>query len=422
MQKLNIKFISIFFIILFIIISSILYKHHQKIAINEAEKRIEIFNKKWQALFYYVEVRQKEVFYNLERDGIITKKGYFNPEILSFTYIARQIQNKYEEIEIKNGKTPYIYRIAATSPRNPLNKATEHEAKILKKFRNNEIEKFSEFTFKNDKKFYTNYRPIERTTKTCMRCHSTPDKAPAGLVELYGDKAGFGESTGQIRGMVIMEIPFDEIEKETISNLTLVLSTVLFVFILFFIVIAFLLKKDKKLKELNTELELLSNTDMLTNLANRRYFEKYFSQQWNLMHRLDKPISLIICDIDYFKQYNDTYGHQDGDNCLSLVSKEILNTIKRESDLVARYGGEEFAIIMPDTNNESAIKITQNLLKNIKDLNIAHKKSDIDAIVTISCGVKTIIPSKENSIKEFIQNTDVLLYKAKENGRNRMEF
>lgn len=140
------------------------------------------------------------------------------------------------------------------------------------------------------------------------------------------------------------------------------------------------------------------------------------------MHRLDKPISLIICDIDYFKQYNDTYGHQDGDNCLSLVSKEILNTIKRESDLVARYGGEEFAIIMPDTNNENAIKITKTLLENIRDLNIPHKKSNIDSVVTISCGVNTIIPSKDNSIKEFIQDTDILLYKAKANGRNRIEF
>jgi len=422
MQKITIKLVSIFFIILFIIVSSLLYNHHQKIAINEAEKRIEIFMKKWKALFHYVEVRQKEVFYNLEKDGILTEKGYFNPEVLSFTFIARQIQNKYEEIEIKNGKTPYIYRIAATTPRNPINKATEHEAEILEKFRNNELEKFSEFTFKDNKKFYTNYIPIERTTKTCMKCHSTPDKAPVGLVKRYGDKAGFGESTGQIRGMVIMEVPFNEIEKETISNLILDLLILLFVFILFFVVIVFLLKKDKKLKELNRELELLSNTDMLTNLANRRYFDKYFSQQWNLMHRLDKPISLIICDIDYFKQYNDTYGHQDGDNCLSLVSKEILNTIKRESDLVARYGGEEFAIIMPDTNNESAIKITQTLLKNIRDLNIAHKKSDIASIVTISCGVKTIIASKDNSIKEFIQDTDILLYKAKENGRNRMEF
>lgn len=419
MFRINQKVISILFLVVFLIVSSVLYQHQQNSAVNEAEKRIEIFMKKWKALFHYVEVEQKEVFYQLEKEGKLLKKGYFNPKVLSFTFIARQIQEKYEEDEKANGKIPYGYRIAATAPRNKINQATEYEAKILNQFRNNEISSYTEFLYKDNEKFYTRYLPIERTTKTCMRCHSTPDMAPEGLVERYGNKAGFGENIGQIRGMIIMEIPFSEIEKETFKSFSITLAIIFFVFILFFIIIYILMDKDRKLGELNKKLEILSNTDKLTNIPNRRYFDINLIQQWQLMSRIEKPISLILCDVDYFKLYNDTYGHQAGDKCLATVAQAISNSVKRPNDIVARYGGEEFVVLLPNTNNESAVKIAKQIQDSVSSLKIIHEKSSVSSIVTLSMGISTLLVNKENSYTTLIKKSDDLLYKAKEEGRNR---
>lgn len=418
MPKLNTKNLLILLTILFAVIVSVLYQHQKQSSILEAEKRIEIFMKKWLALFHYIEVEQKEVLYNLEETGLLLKKGYFEPKLLSFTYIARQIQHKYEENEIANGKIPYGYRLAATTPRNAINKATKHEEEILKKFRNNETTKYTEFLYKNGEKFYTSYTPIEKTTETCMRCHSTPDKAPQGLVERYGKQVGFGESIGEIRGMVIMEIPFTEIEKETLNIFIFTLFTVLFIFIVFFSVLNIIIRKDEKLSKANTQLELLSNTDKITNIANRRSFDLSLTQQWKLMQRAKTPISLILCDIDYFKLYNDTYGHQAGDNCLALVAQAIADSTKRPSDLVARYGGEEFAVILPDTDNEGAVKIAKQIQANIYNLNIEHSASTILSVVTISMGITTHIVKDGDSTDLFIERADKLLYKAKSEGRN----
>jgi diguanylate cyclase (GGDEF)-like protein len=417
----KLKIITLFFIVLFVLVGVVLYDHQKESAITEAEKRIEIFMKKWHALFYYIEVRQKEVFYDLEERGVLTKKGYFNPEVLSFTYIARQVQHKYEEIEKAKGNIPYIYRIAASTPRNPINKATPHEEQILNRFRNNEIEKFTEFTHKESVKYYTSYTPIDRTTETCMRCHSNPERAPTGLVEMYGTKAGFGESVGQVRGMVVMEIPFEEIESEAMSNFILTLITIFLIFLLFYIVLVFLIKKDEKLIESNKKLELLSNTDKLTTLANRHYFDSYLQQQWSLMKRLNKPLSLLMCDIDFFKQYNDTFGHHAGDECLIQIAQVFKNVVKRDTDLIARYGGEEFAIIIPDSSNEAATKIAKEVVEAVRSLQISHSRPDEKDIVTISIGVSTIVPTNANSTELLITSADKMLYSAKSNGRDRVQ-
>ncbi len=420
--KISLTYAAIVLTLIFIIISSVLYRHQQKNAIAEADKRIEIFNKKWLALFDYIEVQQKEVIYQLEKDGILDKKGFFDPKILSFTYIARQIQKKYEQIEREHGRIPYIYRLAATTPRNSINQATEYEAEILKKFRDNTLERFTEFTYKDGIKFYTSYRPIRRTTLTCMRCHSSPDRAPQGLVERYGTKAGFGESPGAIRGMIIMEIPFNEIEKEAFANFLLTLTIILSVFLGFFIIIVFLIKKDRQLAQANIELEKLSNTDKLTNIPNRRLFDKYISQEWDLIDGVeDTPVfSLILGDIDFFKKYNDTYGHQAGDICLISVAQAISKALKRSSDLVARYGGEEFIVILPNTTNQNAINIVKSIQRNIKELDIKHENSPVSTRVTLSFGISTMVPSKDTSYEELIKKADELLYKAKKEGRNRI--
>ena len=417
MKKLNTKTLSLLFITVFLIVTSILYQHQKESTIKEAQKRMDIFMKKWKALFDYVEIDQKNSIYKLQNSGVLDK-DYFDPHILSFTFIARNVQDIYEKIETTNNITPYKYRLAATNPRNPVNKATKDEAAILEKFRNNMMDKYTKITTKDEKRYFTSYTPLDRTDGSCMRCHSDPKLAPKDLVDRYGSIAGFGEKIGNIRAMIILEIPIDEIEKEAFNNFILTLLVILFIFIGFFIIITLLIKKDAELEKINEFLEKTSNTDGLTNISNRRYFDNFIKQQWALMNRNKKPISLILCDIDFFKLYNDTYGHQSGDTCLISVAKAISKTLNRTNDLVARYGGEEFVIVLPEVDNEGAIHIAQLIRKSVSDLNIVHEKSSISSHLTISLGVSTVIPTKESSYETLIENADKLLYTAKKEGKN----
>lgn len=140
------------------------------------------------------------------------------------------------------------------------------------------------------------------------------------------------------------------------------------------------------------------------------------------MGREKKPLSLIMCDIDFFKKYNDTYGHQKGDECLQQVAKTISKVVKRPTDLVARYGGEEFAIILPNTNLEGAIHIANaNIVQQeVYKLQIPHRNSPIYKQVTLSLGVSTIIAFPEATYKSLIAGADRVLDQAKQKGRNQV--
>lgn len=176
----------------------------------------------------------------------------------------------------------------------------------------------------------------------------------------------------------------------------------------------------KNLEKANAELHRLASTDSLTQLANRKRFDEYFTQQWNLMHRLDKEISLILCDIDFFKQFNDTYGHQAGDRCLRVVATAIAKQVHRPSDLVARYGGEEFAIILPNCGSKDAAAIALKICQRIESLEMEHKGSEVSDSITLSIGVAGCLPSMGQDYKDLIELADRGLYSAKEGGKNRV--
>jgi diguanylate cyclase (GGDEF)-like protein len=420
MKNIKLKTLAFLFLGTFLIITSLLYQQQKQNTINEAEKRMDIFMKKWQALFDYIEINQKNSIYKLQEKGILDN-DYFDPHILSFTFIARQIQLRYQEIEKQNGITPYYYRLAATNPRNPANMATEHETIILNKFRDNEISKYSEIIDKEGERFYLSYKPIDRTDESCMKCHSIPERAPNDLVKRYGNTVGFGEEIGKIRAMIVIEIPINEIEKATVKEFLTTSIVILFVFLGSFIFIGLLVKKERELKKTNRELQTISNTDGLLNIANRRHFNEYLDNQWKLMARNNTPISLILCDVDYFKSYNDTYGHVAGDDCLKLIATTIAATIARPADLVARYGGEEFAVLLPNTENEGAVYIAEAIRVAIIALNIPHEKSEVNSNITLSFGVSTLIPEKKCTSQTLIKTADRFLYNAKEEGRNRVK-
>jgi two-component system, sensor histidine kinase ChiS len=178
-------------------------------------------------------------------------------------------------------------------------------------------------------------------------------------------------------------------------------------------------KAEQKLQKLNEKLYYLANFDELTKVANRRYFNEYLAKELLRARREKKSLSLILCDVDYFKPYNDNYGHPAGDNCLQQVAKALSQTIKRPADLVARYGGEEFAIILPNTNSEGAIQLAQNIQIAIRELKITHQRSQVSKYVTVSMGISAIVPLQELSPEKFIDAADRALYEAKQQGRNR---
>ena len=177
-------------------------------------------------------------------------------------------------------------------------------------------------------------------------------------------------------------------------------------------------RSEAALQQANQELARLATSDGLTKVANRRRFDQYLKQEWLRLSREQKPISLILCDVDYFKLYNDTYGHQMGDDCLVQVAEAINSATKRSGDLVARYGGEEFAVILPDVNSFGAMHVAKSIQEEIKKRKITHAGSTVSELVTLSMGVVTTVPKYQLSPDILVSMSDRLLYQVKQQGRN----
>lgn len=170
------------------------------------------------------------------------------------------------------------------------------------------------------------------------------------------------------------------------------------------------------------EMQALSYQDGLTSLANRRRFDQALADNWAMAQRQGNPLALIMCDVDYFKPYNDNYGHQKGDDVLRQLARIIDSVVTRTSDLASRYGGEEFAILLPDTTESGALHIAKLLEQRLKDANITHDFSHICRRITISTGIASMVPEQEHGPRDLVRLADEALYAAKANGRNRIEL
>ncbi|MBF0203206.1 MAG: diguanylate cyclase [Desulfamplus sp.] len=177
---------------------------------------------------------------------------------------------------------------------------------------------------------------------------------------------------------------------------------------------------EEDLRLANVKLEELAHLDPLTGIANRRYFGKTIYNEWKRGIREKGCLSIILCDIDYFKRYNDTYGHQQGDECLKQVASAIEKALRRPPDMVARFGGEEFIALLPNTELEGALHIAEQMRANILKLEISHSASDVSDYVSLSLGVASCIPTHETKHEALIEMADKALYKSKTNGRNRV--
>jgi diguanylate cyclase (GGDEF)-like protein/PAS domain S-box-containing protein len=178
-------------------------------------------------------------------------------------------------------------------------------------------------------------------------------------------------------------------------------------------------RSEQQLQDAYRNVEALALTDGLTGLANRRHFDQYLATEWRRGMRARQPLSLLMLDVDLFKAYNDSYGHQRGDSCLKQIAESCMDVVSRPGDLVARFGGEEFVVIMPSTESEGAMQVAEDICEALRSRRLPHSGSPL-GIVTISIGCATLIPTFGKHAPDLIETADHALYAAKHNGRNQV--
>lgn len=178
----------------------------------------------------------------------------------------------------------------------------------------------------------------------------------------------------------------------------------------------------RRLNEANRELLRLSTTDSLTGIPNRRQFDDFYKREWARAVRASVPISLLMCDVDCFKQYNDEYGHPAGDECLRSVAGVLRDRVRRPADLVARYGGEEFVVVLPETELQGAALVAEDMRRALEEVGLPHGHT-ANGLVTISIGAACMVPQRGSGRpEELIAQADAALYRAKQAGRNRVAY
>ncbi|WP_017297759.1 diguanylate cyclase domain-containing protein [Nodosilinea nodulosa] len=178
----------------------------------------------------------------------------------------------------------------------------------------------------------------------------------------------------------------------------------------------------RQLRAANRKLDRLSKVDSLTQLANRRYLDEYLGQEWQRLAREHKPLSVVLADVDFFKPYNDTYGHAAGDQCLISIAGAIRYGVRRPADLAARYGGEEFALVLPDTDTAGAIRVVQMVRHHLQTLELSHGASPSGTTITLSFGIATLMPASDSPAESILAAADQALYAAKAAGRDRYQI
>lgn len=177
---------------------------------------------------------------------------------------------------------------------------------------------------------------------------------------------------------------------------------------------------NQQLQLANEKLEHLTLVDPLTHIHNRRYFDMQLDKEWKLAIRERTSLALLVLDIDYFKRFNDTYGHGTGDDCLYRVAQALVKAVQRPGDVLARIGGEEFVVLLPGANIDGARIVGEALRSNVEDAGIEHATSDVHHFVTLSIGISVMMPTEGEPVQGFFESADNALYQAKEAGRNRV--
>ncbi len=406
-------FLAILFLISWILLSYLNFQVEQDNALDFAEQQVQNQLHVHRALHSYVEDTQKPEIYRLKDSGKLYP-AYFSPKLLSFTYIARNLQQHLQEERAEYGLPRIHFKLASTNARNPINQADEFEQELLRRMNQEQLEVYrSVINYKGGEFFYMAL-PITPNRRSCMRCHSDPNRAPKELLEQYGDKRGFYEQLGDIRAMISIRVPLSSLLEDVQHNSIQFSAASLGIFVLVFSILSYFIvrldREQKKVSTQNTILEELSYTDELTQLNNRRRFNSDLENEFELAKRYQVSFSIILLDIDYFKSINDTHGHLVGDEVLVEFSRLLQQEI-RVADRCARWGGEEFIILLPNTPLDGTVKLAEKLHGVIK-----HHSFPYNIQLTASFGIAEHIQPEE--IKQLLSRLDNALYRAKEQGRD----
>lgn len=302
------------------------------------------------------------------------------------SYMLRQIS------ELAERQQGMKFRITSLSPIRPENKPSDWEKKALLKFTTGTKE-VSEFSVVNDITTFLYMAPLV-AAKPCLTCHTKAKR-------------------GEVLGGISIQLPFFNND----TNIFIYLGHFFMAVVGMVGVILFWAMLGREYRRIHHQ----AVVDSLTGIANRRSFDMKIEEEFNRSMRNKEPLSLLMCDIDHFKQYNDNYGHASGDTCLTRVAQSIKGSVKRPADFCARYGGEEFVIILPETALSGAQQVAEKILDDIRQLNLPHLKSS-EGKVTLSLGIAMHFDNSPESFETLIKQADSALYLAKQNGRNRLEI
>ena len=313
-------------------------------------------------------------------------------------YMTRQLS------ELEHVKTGIRFHITSLDPIRPKNKADQWETMALQSFETGQANAHGSSNIEG--KPYFRYMAPLITKKSCLQCHESQD-----------------HKTSDIRGGISVSIPADQITFDTdrrIQSIILIHSVICIIGILLLFVFQISGQKIIQLLAQAKGKVRLAYIDPLTKLPNRRHYDIFLYKEWNRAMRHHYPLSMIMIDIDFFKLYNDSLGHPEGDNCIKKIASILQKYFRRPEDLIARYGGEEFCVVA-SCNSKQINSLAETLRVAVENEQIAHPDSKVSYFVTISLGVATLIPDKHNGSEQLLHYADRALYLAKENGRNRVE-
>ena len=419
----SIRFTFMFMVYVFVMV--VYYNQSYNFLIQTTTKNIEHTLVNHSAIRKIINKHYIPEIQRLKEEKLLDK-NYINPFFTSGTLLTQTLHEYTKPILLEKGEETTIYKLASLNPLNLKNQANSYEENIFKNLHTSKENKFIEVVEENNGSylFYSEFFP--EIKQRCLKCHDTPENAPINQVKKYGSTHGYGYKVGDPSALITMRAPLD---KEILEMQIEFMKTgliIFFVFVLFYIVaelILFQLNKQKikisKSKAIHNKLIKESQIDSLTGLLNRRPLEEIFKKERNRARRDNKVVVILLIDIDYFKKYNDRYGHIKGDEALKSVSKALSQCFNRSNEHVFRYGGEEFIVISSEHDlNAHIIRWIDNLKKTLADMNIEHQDS-IHKYLTLSIGAYILDPKNSKvKTKELIQKADEALYEAKENGRN----
>jgi diguanylate cyclase (GGDEF)-like protein len=367
-------------------------KHQEELLLNSGRSLFHaiVLIRKWNALHkgVYVPVTKETPPNPYLKDPLRDIKVSPNLTLTKINpaYMTRQLSELFQK------EKGVQIRITSLKPLNPKNKPTPLEKKALLEFEKGKKEVFKVY------KARIFYMAPLITKKECLQCHQAQ-----------------GYKEGDIRGGLSVYLPFS-IDRSYIFHLFFI-----YLFIAILGIIPALIV-GRKYDELYEKYKELSIFDPLTGLFNRREFDRRQSEEVIRAQRYNYPLSVVMCDIDWFKAYNDTYGHQKGDEILKKIAQILKDALLRKGDFVARYGGEEFVIILPHTDEKGARKVCERIKNLLDSLNLSHPTSPYKK-VTLSFGIFTMHPGLTfSSSQKLVELADKALYKAKEKGRNQIEI